>query len=241
MFHAYFYGECIGCYVSENEEIQEWYSDYNSTISVTGDPKKLAGRLMHSFLEGRGKRTTENRKILEIGANQGEHIRFVKGKWSLYVALDLRTPSSEILADLKALNATYVIADAHKLPFPACEFDEVIITCVLHHVENPQKVLAEVRRVLKVGGLARILIPNDPGLSYRIVRSLTSVRRAKRMSRKDELQSLHYREHRNHYLNLVQVSNFVFRNDKISRVSFPFYFPGYDLNLLTKIVLEKTS
>jgi ubiquinone/menaquinone biosynthesis C-methylase UbiE len=223
--------------VNENKEIEEWYSEYYRTISVTGDPKKLAGRLMHSFLEGRRTRTTENRKILEIGANQGEHIRFVKGEWSLYVALDLRTPSSEIIADLGALNVTYIVADAHNLPFPACEFDEVIITCVLHHVENPQKVLNEVRRVLKVGGLARILIPNDPGLSYRIIRTLTSVNRAKRKSRKDELQSLHYREHRN----LVHVTDFVFKNDKIKLAAFPFYFSWYDFNLLTKVLIKKIS
>ena len=226
--------------MNENEEIQEWYSDYYSTISVTGDPKKLAGRLMHSFLEGRGKLTKENRKILEIGANRGEHIRFVKGEWSSYVALDLRAPSSVVLADLGTLNATYVVADAHHLPFPDCEFDEIIITCVLHHVENPQKVLTEVRRVLKVGGLARILIPNDPGLAYRIVRSLTSVNRAKKLSRRDELQSLHYREHKNHYLNLVHVSDFVFQKDRIKRVSFPFYFSGYDFNLLTRIIIQKS-
>jgi len=45
------------------------------------------------------------------------------------------------------------IADAHYLPFKDNKFDLVIIQAVLEHVINPNKVVSEISRVLKKGGI----------------------------------------------------------------------------------------
>lgn len=47
-------------------------------------------------------------------------------------------------------------ANAEKIPFPANTFDIVICTEVLEHVENPSKVLKEIKRVLNKKGIAVI-------------------------------------------------------------------------------------
>ena len=47
---------------------------------------------------------------------------------------------------------TFLLAGAGDLPFPDESFDMVVISRALHHVEDPEKTLGEMRRVLSTGG-----------------------------------------------------------------------------------------
>lgn len=58
-------------------------------------------------------------------------------------------------------NLKLICADAHSLPFPKESFDVIICTEVLEHVENPQKVLKEIKRVLSKDGVA--IVEMDSG------------------------------------------------------------------------------
>src|SRR6202023_1920244 len=42
--------------------------------------------------------------------------------------------------------------DAHHLPFPDLTFDACRVDRVLQHLEDPQRAIAEMARVLKIGG-----------------------------------------------------------------------------------------
>jgi ubiquinone/menaquinone biosynthesis C-methylase UbiE len=46
-----------------------------------------------------------------------------------------------------------VVSDAHDLPYPSQQFDACIVTHVFHLVADPQRVLAEIARILKPDGL----------------------------------------------------------------------------------------
>ena len=48
---------------------------------------------------------------------------------------------------------TQVVCDGHQLPFAEGSFDAVVAQAVLEHVLDPQRVVAEIHRVLKPGGL----------------------------------------------------------------------------------------
>jgi SAM-dependent methyltransferase len=55
--------------------------------------------------------------------------------------------------DVYASPHTTLVCDAHRLPFEEQSFDGVWIQAVLEHVIDPQKVVKEIHRVLKSGGL----------------------------------------------------------------------------------------
>jgi SAM-dependent methyltransferase len=52
-----------------------------------------------------------------------------------------------------------VAADAGQLPFPDAVFERVECDAVLEHVRCPERVMAEIRRVLKPGGYAHLVTP----------------------------------------------------------------------------------
>lgn len=56
-------------------------------------------------------------------------------------------------------HASDVIADLHDLPLEDASFDAVVCTEVLEHVAEPQRVLAELRRILRPGGRLLVTVP----------------------------------------------------------------------------------
>ncbi|KKR85022.1 MAG: Methyltransferase type 11 [Candidatus Woesebacteria bacterium GW2011_GWB1_41_10] len=68
----------------------------------------------------------------------------------------------------KNFNMKFYVGDAHDLKFETGKFDAVFCNEVLEHVEDPVKVLSEMRRVLKRGGYGVFLVPSD-SLLFRII------------------------------------------------------------------------
>jgi ubiquinone/menaquinone biosynthesis C-methylase UbiE len=167
--------------------------------------------------------------VLEVGANQGEHLRYVVKDFSLYTMSDIRN----VELSISDARVKFQQANLESLPFGDSIFDRVICTCVFHHVTNPERGFEEIRRVLKDGGTFSLMLPNDPGLAYRTFRRLTSLIKAQKLGILSEARLAHSREHRNHYLSLKVILEWVFRTDQINYRHFPFHSSIYDLNLLT--------
>jgi SAM-dependent methyltransferase len=85
-------------------------------------------------------------RVLEVGGGHRPHPR-------ANVVVDKYTNSNfHRSGDLKVLkNQIFLEADGESLPFEDKEFDYVICSHVLEHVENPEKFLAEQFRVAKRG------------------------------------------------------------------------------------------
>jgi ubiquinone/menaquinone biosynthesis C-methylase UbiE len=62
----------------------------------------------------------------------------------------------ETASGLGLANVTFKTADARRLPFDDGQFDAVFSHAMLEHLPDPVSVLAEMRRVLRPGGLAAV-------------------------------------------------------------------------------------
>jgi ubiquinone/menaquinone biosynthesis C-methylase UbiE len=158
-------------------------------------------------------------KILELGAGNGYHKKFVSQKFDTYIESDLRSnPNSSIIA-----------IDAENLSrFGNEEFDRIIATCLLAHLNHPQKALQEWRRCVKNNGTISIYVPCEPGSGLRLFRFFTTNLKSKIM--KIDHYKFHYIEHRNYYLNLKYLLNETFGEDKIRKRHFPFPFLSWNFN-----------
>lgn len=107
------------------------------------------------FAEARGSR------VLEIGVGLGaDHQRFAEAGADLW-GIDLTGRAvGHTRRRLAAfgLSSRLAVGDAESLGFPDASFDRVYSWGVLHHSPDTPKAIAEVWRVLKPGGEARIMI-----------------------------------------------------------------------------------
>lgn len=65
-----------------------------------------------------------------------------------------------------------LMADAETLPFREESFDAVVATEVLEHLDEPERLLREVSRVLRPNGRFFMTTPNATALPYRVLRHL---------------------------------------------------------------------
>jgi ubiquinone/menaquinone biosynthesis C-methylase UbiE len=168
------------------------------------------------------------KKVLEVGSGNGEHLDFIKHSFEEYVMLDIRKTelNSKWNSDQRIKT---VEGNAEALPFEADEFDRVISTCLLHHVENPELVLSEIDRVLSPNGSATIFLSCDPGLAVRTLRKLTVARSAEKKGFQG-YNLMISRDHRNHFASLLEIAKFVFRDRNLKVRFYPFGIKSWNLN-----------
>lgn len=88
--------------------------------------------------------------LLDIGVGSGLVTRCANGIFSNRIGIDL---SYNILSLNKDAFESGVTADADHLPFGDSTFDAITCFAVLHHMFDFQKLIIEMKRVLKPGGV----------------------------------------------------------------------------------------
>jgi ubiquinone/menaquinone biosynthesis C-methylase UbiE len=105
--------------------------------------------------------TTRGKRVLEIGVGLGaDHQRFAETGADLW-GIDLTERAiahTRRRLDVFGLSSRLEVGDAEHLTFPDGFFDVVYSWGVLHHSPDTPRAVAEVWRVLKPGGVARVMI-----------------------------------------------------------------------------------
>jgi SAM-dependent methyltransferase len=104
---------------------------------------------INSLLDGAG--ASQNLKALDLCCGQGNASEALLRRGCKVFGIDF-SPAMLALARRRAPGATFIEADAQKLPFEDGEFDFVVSNLGVCHVPDQPRALAEVRRVLRKGG-----------------------------------------------------------------------------------------
>jgi SAM-dependent methyltransferase len=98
--------------------------------------------------------------VLELGCGAGYFTRELARSGADIVAIDVSPELLEIArANCSAPNVRYEIQNAYELSYPDADFDSVVGSSVLHHLEI-EEALREIYRVLKPGGTICFTEPN---------------------------------------------------------------------------------
>jgi ubiquinone/menaquinone biosynthesis C-methylase UbiE len=100
-------------------------------------------------------------RLLDIGCSTGILTRHYAEFFGRTVGIDIDDGAVEWARQNRAKeNVSYRIADSMELPFLTGEFDLVTCTHIYEHVPDAQRMLDEIRRVLKPGGLCYFAAEN---------------------------------------------------------------------------------
>jgi ubiquinone/menaquinone biosynthesis C-methylase UbiE len=138
------------------------------------------------------------------------------------------------------LRVKTIKGNVESLPFEKGEFDRVISTCLLHHVDHPELALSEIERVLSPNGVATIFLSCDPGLAVRTLRKLTTARTARKKGF-EGYDLLISRDHRNHVGSLLEMAKFVFRMRRLKVKFYPFGIKSWNLNGYAIITIKSSK
>jgi phosphatidylethanolamine/phosphatidyl-N-methylethanolamine N-methyltransferase len=213
-----------------------WYSEIYQSLSC-GTESGVLARIAHNAIERKifKNSSDERRKILEVGGGDGIHLRFVETEFDEYLLTDyddkqLELASKNFVSDVRDIR--FQNENAQSLSFSDNSFDRLVATCVLLHLEDPEKALMEWRRVVKKDGTISIYYPHEPELITRIGRNLLIGRKAKKLGfwGYDLLMA---REHVNSAWRAETLLRFVFRNDTVKIRRWPFIKGPFFLNSFT--------
>jgi SAM-dependent methyltransferase len=145
---------------------------YNAILRHTHDlVRRRRYRLMAELL-----RPSANGRMLELGSNGWRRILDENGGDPVDLTC-INVSEREIEEGIEAarrsrIRPRFLLMDAHRLGFPDACFDAVFGVSILHHLDFKTG-LAEIRRVLKPGGLMLFAEPLDNNPVGRLVRALT--------------------------------------------------------------------
>ena len=220
---------------SRSDVINNYYNNFFDLLCNSGIQGQ-GSKYIHEKIEACWESdSAEN--ILEIGAGDGAHFKYVRGvgRNASYTALDIRrpkNPDAEIRVKDGFVKVSWALGSAEKLPFADESFDRVVSTCLFHHLDDPYAAFQEVLRVLKPGGEFGVGMPTDPGILNRLIKRIYTFRRAKILGY-EEIELTYALDHQNQIFGIMAIFENVFSNHKRMIKRFPFGWLGqFNFNLL---------
>ena len=110
------------------------------------------------------------RRVLDIACGTGVAAQAAADVGARVTGVDF-SPAMLALAGSLHPGIAFEAGDAERLPFPDAHFDAVISNFGIHHVERPERAIAEARRVLVPGGTFAFTVwaAPDDNTAWRII------------------------------------------------------------------------
>lgn len=94
------------------------------------------------------------RRLLDVGGSAGAIDIVLAEHFEQVIGVDIDAPAiAHAQAQFRRDNLQFLVSDAQQLAFPDASFDVVVCSHVYEHVPDASRLMQEIRRVLKPGGV----------------------------------------------------------------------------------------
>jgi len=144
------------------------YGDVEKAKRVSSSPvrmfyEKRIFELAHRDID------TSNYSCLDLGCGRGLFTQFLVDKFRYVVASDFAINALFTAKTvLSQKDVDFVSSDAVALPMKDSSFDFIEIKDFIHHLADPEKVMQEIHRVLRIGGYLVSVEPNNRNIITRL-------------------------------------------------------------------------
>ena len=203
-----------------NQYYQKYYKEIHSNL------ESETRFSFHFQLESAYSRFVSFPIVLELGAGNLGHLKFLKHAYEIYLLTDIRTIDDATIPEIEPgiipqqMGIYKSMADARLLKYSDNSVDRILSGCLLLHLDEPLAVLEEWMRVLKPGGVIDTVIPNDQSLTIWLYRSLYSRRKSKKLGFRD-FDLVNAFEHHSYYERIIRLVNAAFPIDSIEFHHYP--------------------
>jgi len=145
-------------------EMAQHYGDAEKYFAEHVLEEKIAAH--HTVLHSIEQLGAIRGRLLDIGTGRGEMLKAATDRGWKAVGLE---PSGVFARFAREYSGAEVVeAKLEDRPFETDSFDVVTLGAVLEHVFDPVRVLMEINRVLRPGGMLWLDVPNEAGTFYRL-------------------------------------------------------------------------
>jgi ubiquinone/menaquinone biosynthesis C-methylase UbiE len=143
-----------------NKKFIEWnermFKKYNN-VRLYDHPNPLIRYTENKRVRMLAEGVSGSDRVLDVGCGEGYVLARIRSKE--IVGLDI---SETALERISGSRARLVRADAARMPFTDSYFDGAICSETLEHVPEPGKIVKEISRVVRPGGIVLLSVPNEP-------------------------------------------------------------------------------
>ncbi len=133
------------------QEVSAMFSEVASGYDFTNAVLSAGNATLWRIATVKAVNAQSGDRVLDIAAGTGTSSAALAKSGAEVVAVDF-SPGMIAEGRKRHPELTFVEGDAQELPFPTDTFDVVTISFGLRNVNNPQRALAEMKRVLRPGG-----------------------------------------------------------------------------------------
>jgi len=168
------------------------------------------------------RRENKNSKILDVGCSSGPLMSLLRRRgFNNISGIDLSDKAIESCKN-KGIKNSFVM-DCAKMSFKDNEFDIIIASDILEHIDDEDQALSELNRVLKPNGKLVIFVP-----AFNLLWGMH-----------DEINHHRRRYSKRYLVKVLRKNNFIIKRSSFWNISL--FFPGSIVRLLQRVIPKKIS
>ena len=212
----------------QDQNADKYYSEYYEYMmkdGLTGKVFSQANRMIEEQFTDK----FQFNKILELGSSGYWHLQFINCPFNEYHVTDIKQIEEPKKGTLPRNVITRILDATDLSQEKSNEYDRVIATCLVLHLDNLQETLTSWRRVTRNNGYISIYVHCEPGFLLRLTRTLIQIPKARKLKNYSHYD-LVYAEHKLNFLHVKHSIKKVFHNDDIKQKYYPFRFGSWNFN-----------